>query len=108
MTPELKAKWLEALRSGKYIQGKHALRTLENGFCCMGVACDLIDPQKWDSDVSPDGDGYNWGAIRTGYTDDALAVALGISKDMAAELAHLNDNCGKTFAQIADHIEAKL
>ena len=40
MNPEMKAKWVEALRSGEYKQGKGALRR-EGMFCCLGVLCDL-------------------------------------------------------------------
>ena len=38
-------KWIEALRSGKYAQGKGALQT-EDGYCCLGVACEVIIPKK--------------------------------------------------------------
>jgi hypothetical protein len=34
------ARFVEALRSGKYKQGRDRLRTGDK-FCCLGVACDL-------------------------------------------------------------------
>lgn len=36
-----KEKWVAALRSGKYNQGKHELYSGEdeNSYCCLGVAC---------------------------------------------------------------------
>jgi len=38
MPKELKARWLKALRSGKYKQGTGALyNPEENSFCCLGV-----------------------------------------------------------------------
>jgi hypothetical protein len=40
MNPEVKAKWLEALRSGEYNQGRNKLRTAE-GLCCLGVLCEI-------------------------------------------------------------------
>ena len=40
MNPEVKAKWLDALRSGRYRQGVGGLLT-EGKFCCLGVLCDL-------------------------------------------------------------------
>jgi hypothetical protein len=40
MNPEIKARWVAALRSGEYQQTTGNLRT-ENGFCCLGVLCDL-------------------------------------------------------------------
>ena len=35
-----------ALRSGKYKQGRHFLRT-QDGFCCLGVACDISGLGEW-------------------------------------------------------------
>lgn len=40
MNPEVKAKWLEALRSGEYKQGREYLRR-GNYYCCLGVLCDI-------------------------------------------------------------------
>lgn len=40
MNPEVKEKWVAALESGEYKQGKQALKTVE-GFCCLGVLCDI-------------------------------------------------------------------
>lgn len=34
-------KWLNALESGEYQQGRGKLRTKDNKFCCLGVLCDL-------------------------------------------------------------------
>jgi fatty acid-binding protein DegV len=36
MDKDIKAKWLEALRSGRYRQGEGALR-VDDKFCCLGV-----------------------------------------------------------------------
>lgn len=37
MNKEIKIKWVTALRSGKYKQGKKALNINNNFFCCLGV-----------------------------------------------------------------------
>lgn len=51
MSPEVKAKWVDALRSGEYEQGQNRLRT-KDSFCCLGVLCDLFLKEgrggKWD------------------------------------------------------------
>lgn len=39
-------KWLEALRSGEYQQGKRKLFTEEGNFCCLGVACDMYAKEE--------------------------------------------------------------
>ena len=36
MDKKLKVKWVEALRSGKYEQGRHYLES-EGRYCCLGV-----------------------------------------------------------------------
>src|SRR5580692_6183029 len=38
---KVQRKWVRALRSGKYQQGRSKLHNLENQFCCLGVLCDL-------------------------------------------------------------------
>lgn len=41
LKPEFKQKWLEALESGQYKQGRRNLNS--NGeFCCLGVGCDVL------------------------------------------------------------------
>lgn len=41
MNKEIAKKWVAALRSGEYKQGKGQLRDTENRFCCLGVLCNL-------------------------------------------------------------------
>ena len=56
MKEEIKDRWVEALRSGKYKQGKRVLKQGEN-FCCLGVLCDIAKDElglEWIHD--PDGD----------------------------------------------------
>jgi len=43
---EHRKQWVEALRSGKYHQGRGALRVGEK-FCCLGVACDISGLGQW-------------------------------------------------------------
>ena len=44
MNPEIKQKWLNALRSGEYPQARKSLRN-GNGFCCLGVLCDIYSKE---------------------------------------------------------------
>jgi len=41
MNKELVRQWVEALRSGKYKQGRLSLRDINDKFCCLGVLCDI-------------------------------------------------------------------
>ena len=41
MRKDLKKKWIEALRSGRFKQGKNALKTNDK-HCCLGVLCEVV------------------------------------------------------------------
>lgn len=101
MTPELKTKWLEALRSGNYKQGQNRLRHKDETFCCLGVLCDVVDPSKW---LSIRGDeSYLYGDSR-GFLTFSLLQEVDMTDSQQRKLAGLNDE-GTTFSEIADHIE---
>lgn len=42
MNQEIKQRWVAALRSGQYKQGRYMLRSKDDCFCCLGVLCDLM------------------------------------------------------------------
>jgi len=46
-------RWIEALMSGRYKQGKNCLRNADNEFCCLGVAMDVLAPDEWSSETVP-------------------------------------------------------
>jgi hypothetical protein len=90
---------LEALRSGRYKQGKLKLR-FEDNFCCLGVLCDVLQPDKWSLDngcyVHPD--------RHPAPSSEILRSDLLDSENVQMELSRMNDE-GATFAEIADRIE---
>lgn len=52
-------KWLEALESGEYQQTHgHGLRDKGGGYCCLGVACEVMGGGEWDGEDYSVGDGY--------------------------------------------------
>jgi len=112
MKKEVAEKWVEALRSGKYNQSKGFLhRTLEdnNGFCCLGVLCDISGLGHWDTYGS-------YEVYRTGSFVADITLPYGVMlwagmKDASGDregkklpLSTLNDN-GYSFSRIADIIE---
>ncbi len=108
MDSALKAKWVEALRSGKYVQAKGCLRDSRphgDGFCCLGVLCDVIDPEGWDDS----------GLFRLAHCFPPKEVMTEIGYPDEAEkqnskfwtAAHMNDE-GKSFDEIASYIEDAL
>lgn len=40
LNKNVKKKWVEALRSGDFVQGTKALKN-DGKFCCLGVACEI-------------------------------------------------------------------
>lgn len=106
--------WVEALRSGKYRQTDAALRR-GDGFCCLGVACDISGLGEW-SDTDVDGKViYRVGEEPApNYLPKAVVSWLGVAGynprvkvDGGTEvLAMMNDN-GSSFTEIADIIESE-
>jgi hypothetical protein len=70
MNPEIKARWTAALRSGEYPQGTNYLRS-EDGFCCLGVLCDLAVK---DGIITEAGPGF--GSVYWEYADSADEALL--------------------------------
>jgi hypothetical protein len=101
MTPELKAKWIEALRSGRYEQGVGSLfDSGDKTYCCLGVLCDI------HPDISLDGDEYFFGRENQGILlGPKFCKAVGITKEQAKRLATMNDSEQWSFKEIADAIE---
>lgn len=125
MDPAIRARWVAALRSGEYEQGRHQLRTDHGGLCCLGVLCELavadgVIPAaeysfgEWvydENDTELPAPVREWAGLMT-CNPWAPVDADG----NGATLAELNDGCDAglhgpderepwTFAQIADLIE---
>lgn len=52
MDKRLKTRWIKALLSGKYKQGRGALKTPKREYCCLGVLCDITKGRQWGVDYS--------------------------------------------------------
>ena len=112
---EVKEKWLAALRSGEYKQGRNALRR-NNNFCCLGVLCDIYSEEKnvpWEKlgdhdrildckSILPDKI-KSWAEL-PGQNPSVEHTDLHSGKDNKT-LAGLNDIYHCDFNQIADIIE---
>ena len=119
MDAGLKAKWIAALRSGKYTQTTKVMRD-DIGFCCLGVLQDIIDPDGWEEKPSychPSsahrGDGQPY--IKSEYLSGFIIKndqTLTIQKVLA--LMNDGDDYGSfkfekhDFNQIADFIEENV
>jgi len=120
MNKRIKSKWLKALRSGKYEQGKYNLRDSENKYCCLGVLCDIYakeNKKRWIKSKS-NGNYYMKDGGSKMYampSDKVVEWAFG-SKDLpnleyeniGFGMAYLNDHRDRTFIEIAALIEEQL
>lgn len=95
MDKKLKAKWVKALRSGKYKQQTSGrLKTTHEGYCCLGVLAEVAGKRKCL------GDSF----IRTGGIGSRYYI---LPKAVQHNLAALNDD-GAPFEMIAGLIHAAL
>ena len=107
-------KWIAALRSGEYKQGKGCLENANGEFCCIGVLAKLagvervVSPGKTTAYQSIIYDG------QIGSASDKVKEWVGLINEVAMfndkgdyeDLARLNDN-GYTFEDIAAIIESE-
>lgn len=118
MNGKVKKKWIRALRSGRFKQAHDSLRT-EDGFCCLGVLCDLYRQEtkrgEWRDDIE---NGFVFHpSARAKSADTTLPPSVmrwaGLREDdprvgdSDSHLSGVNDS-GRTFAQIAAMIQADL
>lgn len=116
MNPVVKERWIAALRSGMYKQGTKKLRDLKPGdddysFCCLGVLTQICAADRntqfeklcvYGREIlSPEV--VDWARLDSG--NPILRGRFG--RNFGDSLAEMNDS-GKTFAEIADEIEARL
>lgn len=123
MNPEIKTRWVAALRSGEYKQGeRRVLNDDKGGFCCLGVLCDIYAKEtgsEWEQSFmegmrlhlsTPSGGYYPPPAVRrwAAFHEDDQPVDIG---GKTASVAVHNDGIDiprRTFAEIADAIEEQL
>lgn len=117
MRKEIADKWVAALRSGEYKQGKFALNS-NNSFCCLGVLCELAKKEgivnsehvKQNSDYMSyfdprhDQDRHSGLLPRVVSKWADIKTSAGYVYPVARSLLELNDG-GQTFEYIADVIE---
>lgn len=110
MDKKLKAKWVKALRSGKYRRAKGQLQS-GRGYCCLGVLCRVARVEFNPLDC---------------FLSDELAEEIRLSRPEQSKLANLNDGCAESdfkstelppgysadkglgFRGIADYVEKNL
>jgi hypothetical protein len=117
MDSKLKKRWVEALRSKKYKQGRSYLKNTEtvNGtpkYCCIGVLCELITNTKFGKEnrLKFDCNGVfdgEFGGSRTTLLSP-IRDYYKISDNEVGELIRMNDLEKRKFTTIAKYIEENL
>jgi hypothetical protein len=115
MNQQIKQQWVEALRSGTYVQGQMALRNRDDEtYCVNGVLCDL------HRQAHPGGkDWEQLGSMRLAwfylgnhsFPDKTVQAWAGVDEDTLTELERLNDARGReglSFEELALYIENNL
>lgn len=121
MNKQVKKKWVAALRSGKYEQGRSALRCGDK-FCCLGVLCDLHRKatKKGQSAWKSNGQHYAYKG-ETGLPPAVVSKWAKIDRcnpfvtaispchvPRKEALSQINDHWKYDFNMIADAIEKSL
>jgi hypothetical protein len=116
MNPEIKAKWVAALRSGEYKQGRGRLNRVDK-FCCLGVLCDLHAKEsggKWEQHTIDEYVHLYMGSSCQLHPAVLLWAGLNYVGGGEVRIAGNQDflfrhnDSGRTFAEIADAIESQL
>ena len=95
MDEALKEEWIEALRDGRYRQGRQFFRCGDR-YCAMGVLHELRGGE-WRGDQA---------LLNADHWVDSFEP-VGVDADSAHTIALMNDN-GSSFEEIADFIETNL
>ena len=115
MRRDIRKRWVAALSSGKYPQGRSQLATATGGFCCLGVLCELAADEGVVTRIRTEG-GIRYGDEKQRhYLPHSVILWAGIEVSNSfnptvrradgsiAHLSSLNDR-GDNFSQIASAI----
>ncbi len=108
MDQELKSKWIEGLRSGKYTQGSVYLKNdKKKTHCCLGVLCEIAALPQEDDGYGRVGffEGGNFWYSGLPYN---FREKIHISENAQNMLIDMNDTNCYSFSEIADWIEENL
>ncbi len=126
MNPEIKQKWIERLRSGKYQQGVGTLKCDRDKYCCLGILCEMYKEETNNGEWLPVGHSTQfksgeflnskstgvltreviaWAGFEEGRADPIIAVSEKYKTQITAST--MNDRLELSFSVIADVIEGK-
>ena len=103
--------WATELEKTQYSQTCRTLR-YGDGFCCLGIYCNMISPLSWvkipkqDTDLEKDEYEFIMGdEISTGGLSPSLANSLGMTEgSLHGDFVFMNDELKYTFDRIAKEV----
>lgn len=98
--------WIEALRSGKYKQGKGLLYTASGGYCCLGVADEVLELKERALSDDDNAIGLYETFRKVGLQQPAGEFLL--REDHGGFLTNANDCWDWDFNDIATFVENQL
>lgn len=108
---KMKAKWLKALRSGEYKQGRELLKTKDGKYCCLGVLAEINGHLKENGCVLLEyvvehrpSQIYTAGILDT----DGGSWRNDVQGTVLEQAMEMNDSFEHDFNSIADYIEENL
>lgn len=110
MDKEIRDKWCQALRSGKYSQATGYLCD-GTSFCCLGVLCEVNNEKRTLSDIrdlDKDIPLYSYYIKNTECEYDIPEGYCDLNQETIEKLVELNDDEECSFDEIADYIERNL
>lgn len=105
MKKEIADKWVAALRSGQYKQGREYLRRGDQ-YCCLGVLCEVVEVEATETYPHFSYDGLMTFLPEVAQKRSGMKSRDGSLAGATECLAQLNDS-GSTFNEIADLIEKR-
>jgi len=115
MDAELKARWIEALKSGNYPKTKAALhRTVATGdipagYCCLGVLASIVGDGRWEEWHVNGMEEFHFEDCppEVAYLPGAFCMKVGLPCVLQNDLASANDD-SDTFVPVIALIEERL
>jgi len=105
---EFAKKWVSALRSGMYRQGRRSMYDpVRDCYCCLGVACAVANPELTGSRLIEKYWKANPDLACTTFLPVEVEKMLPLHPITLGDFAGMNDN-GESFLEIADKIEERL
>ena len=103
----IKQRWIDALRSGQYLQGRGQLQA-DGKFCCLGVLCEVLGIAAVTLDQRVYYGGCDVGLPREAVQHTGIRNCTIVKIDGRSRPLPYHNDLGATFEQIAQAIETDL